>query len=190
MADVAGNHLRHRAYAGLVSRLVALVIDIVIVTLAAAAVLAVGVGGSRVMLGETPGWVRAAVGGVIALLPAGYLSGGWWVSGQTFGNMAIGIVVPDDAGRPLRFPRALLWAVLGLALAPFWLAGLLAVLVDARRRGLLDMVCRTVVLYVPDSKLLEPRRGDDPSSRAGSSEAFQNVCQTLRGLYTRSPGSA
>ena len=73
----------------------------------------------------------------------------------------MGIAVRDDMGRPLRFPRSLIRAVLGLAVAPLWLAGMIAVLLDTRRRGLLDMVVRTVVVYGSS-----PRVGDASPAQA------------------------
>jgi uncharacterized RDD family membrane protein YckC len=37
--------------------------------------------------------------------------------------------------------------VFGLAFAPIWLLGMALVLVDARRRGLIDLAFGTVVVY-------------------------------------------
>jgi uncharacterized RDD family membrane protein YckC len=141
--------LPHEAYAGLVSRLVALAIDIAAVALGAAVAVGLAVGGSQMMIGETPGWVGPVVGVAIGLIPVVYFSASWWIVGQTPGGMAMGIAVRQGGGEPLGLARSLLRAVFGLAFAPIWLLGMALVLVDARRRGLIDLACGTVVVYVP-----------------------------------------
>lgn len=141
--------LPHEAYAGLVSRLVALAIDIAAVALGAAVAVGLAVGGSQMMIRETPGWVGPVVGVAIGLIPVVYFSASWWIVGQTPGGMAMGIAVRQGGGEPLGLARSLLRAVFGLAFAPIWLLGMALVLVDARRRGLIDLACGTVVVYVP-----------------------------------------
>jgi uncharacterized RDD family membrane protein YckC len=139
----------HEAYAGLVSRLVALAIDIAAVALGAAVTVGLAVGGSQMMIRETPGWVGPVVGVAIGLIPVVYFSASWWIVGQTPGGIAMGIAVRRGGGEPLGLARSLLRTVFGLAFAPIWLLGMALVLVDARRRGLIDLACGTVVVYVP-----------------------------------------
>ncbi len=141
-------NLPHEAYAGLISRLVALAIDIVLITVGAAIAVGLAFGGSQVLLRETPDWVGLVVGVAIGLLPVVYFSGSWWIAGQTPGGMTMGIAVRHRNGVPLRFTRSLLRALIGLALAPIWFLGMALVLVDDRRRGLIDVACGTVVVYV------------------------------------------
>ncbi|MCI0686455.1 MAG: RDD family protein [Sporichthyaceae bacterium] len=131
------------------SRVLALALDVAVVTIGIGLVVAMAAGAAEMTVGRTTGWVTALVGVVVGLLPVGYFASCWWIGGQTAGNMAMGIAVRRSDGEPLRFPRSLVRAVLGLALAPLWLLGLLLVLADDRRRGLLDLVAGTVVVYTP-----------------------------------------
>lgn len=142
--------LPHEAYAGLVSRLVALVIDVVAVTVSAAVAVAVVVGGSEVLLRGTPAWATVTAGLAAGLLPPVYFSVFWWIRGQTPGNMIMGIALRRQDGEPPAFARSLIRAVIGLLLAPLWLLGMVLVLVDDRRRSLLDLACGTAVVYVPE----------------------------------------
>jgi uncharacterized RDD family membrane protein YckC len=145
-----GASLRHEDYAGVVSRLAALAIDVVVLTIAAAAGAGLVLGGAEVVVGDTPGWLVALTSFALALLPTLYFSLGWWFVGQTAGGLAMGIAVRRVGGRPLHFPRALLRAFLGLAFPVVWLIGLALALVDQRRRGLLDVVTGTEVVYLPE----------------------------------------
>lgn len=147
-------------YAGLVSRGVALLIDVLALVLASAAVYVVLVEGSGLMLGGSPSWVRPATSIVISLLPTAYFTCAWWLTGQTAGDVAMGVAVVRVDGSSLGFFRALLRAVVGLALAPVWLAGLVVTLVDSRRRSLLDLVFGTAVVYggARSASTLLPRR--------------------------------
>jgi uncharacterized RDD family membrane protein YckC len=142
--------LRHEDYAGIVSRLVAVAIDVAVLTVAAAAAAGLVLGGAEVVLGDTPGWLVAATSFVLALLPTLYFTLGWWILGQTAGGLAMGIAVRRAGGRPLHFLRALVRAVLGLAFVVIWLIGMALVLVDQRRRALIDVVTGTEVVYVPE----------------------------------------
>ncbi|MGH8773691.1 MAG: RDD family protein [Jiangellaceae bacterium] len=138
------------AYAGLVSRLVALAIDVVVVTVAAGATVALVVGGTDVLLRGTPGWATVTSAVVVGLLPTVYFSLSWWTTGQTLGNMTAGVAIRRSDGAHLAFSRSLVRALIGLALAPVWLLGMVLVLVDHRRRSLLDYACGTVVVYQAD----------------------------------------
>jgi uncharacterized RDD family membrane protein YckC len=142
--------LRREDYAGVVSRLVAVAIDVAVLTVAAAAGAALVLGGAEVVLGHTPGWLVAATSAVLGLLPTLYFALGWWILGQTAGGLVMGIAVRRLGGRPLRFPRALLRAILGLVFPVIWLIGLAWAFIDQRRRGLLDVITGTEVVYVPE----------------------------------------
>jgi uncharacterized RDD family membrane protein YckC len=145
-----GASLRHEDYAGVVSRLVAVAIDVAVLTVAAAAGAGLVLGGAEVVLGHTPGWLVAATSSVLGLLPTLYFTLGWWILGQTAGGIAMGIAVRRVGGRPLHFLRALVRAILGLAFFVIWLIGLALAFVDQRRRGLLDVITGTEVVYVPE----------------------------------------
>ncbi|MFI6477470.1 RDD family protein [Nonomuraea sp. NPDC050663] len=135
------------AYAGLVSRVMALLIDVLVLVLGTAAVYIVLVEGSGLMLGGSPSWVRPVAGAVMGALPTAYFTLAWWLTGQTAGDIVMGVTVSRADGRRLGLLHALLRAVVGLALAPVWLAGMVTTLIDGRRRSLLDMLFGTVVRY-------------------------------------------
>jgi uncharacterized RDD family membrane protein YckC len=138
-------------YAGIVSRVAALVLDVVVVTLVAAVVTGLALAGAEVMLGRVPAWVQVPTAIAVSLLPVTYFTVAWWLIGQTLGAVAMGIEVRDAAGRPLRFPRAFIRAAVGLLLAPVWIVGMILILLDDRRRGLLDIAVGTTVIYRPES---------------------------------------
>lgn len=146
----AFSNLPREAHAGLVSRLTALTLDVVIVTILAATIVGLALGGAEVMFGRIPAWIQVPTSIAVGLLPVTYFAAAWWLAGQTIGGIAMGIAVRDAATRRLKFPRSLIRAVGGLALAPVWLLGMALVLVDSRRRSLLDIVVGTIVIYVPD----------------------------------------
>ncbi len=136
------------SYQGLVTRALALAVDAAVINLAA-----LGVGtaaGLALSILELPSSVEAVLFGLGGLAyfvwTVAYFVVFWSTTGQTPGNRLLHIRVVDARGGELRPRRALLrLAGLLLAAAPF-LAGFLPVLVDPRRRGLHDMLARTVVV--------------------------------------------
>jgi uncharacterized RDD family membrane protein YckC len=141
----------HRVpYAGIATRGVALAIDAGIVqgglVVFAALVSLVGqlVGGLH--LGPV-GQVLAAAGW--AIVTVGYFVAFWSIDGQTPGMRAMHLrVTTADGGAPGALRSLTRAVVLALCIIPVFL-GLLPVLFDDRRRGVHDMVARTVVLYDP-----------------------------------------
>ena len=77
---------------------------------------------------------------VVAVL---YPTGCWTVSGSTAGAMAMGLRVVGRRSQRVRLPVGLLRAI-GCVLFP---VGLLWVVMDPRRRSLQDIVFRTRVVY-------------------------------------------
>jgi uncharacterized RDD family membrane protein YckC len=137
-------------YAGVVTRGIALAIDaalanaIVLLTAGLLALVSSMVGDLR------PQWlvaVLAAIGWMLVLIA--YFALFWTTTGQTPGMRLMQLrVVTADGGR-LHLARALVRVVaLGLAIVPLF-AGFLPVLVDPRRRGVHDMLARTVVVHAP-----------------------------------------
>jgi uncharacterized RDD family membrane protein YckC len=135
-------------YAGIVTRGVALAIDaaianaIVLLTAALVALVSSMVGELR------PQWLvaaLAAIGWILVLVA--YFSLFWTTTGQTPGMRLMELRVLTTQGESLHLGRSLL-RVAGLALAIIPLfAGFLPVLFDARRRGVHDMLARTVVVH-------------------------------------------
>lgn len=136
-------------YQGLVTRGLALAVDAGVINLAA---LAVGTAaGLALSIFELPSGVETVLFGLGGLAyfvwTVAYFVVFWSTTGQTPGNrlLHIRVVRAGDLG-PLRPRRAALRLVaLMIAAAPF-LAGFLPVLVDERRRGLHDLLARTVVI--------------------------------------------
>jgi len=141
-----------REYAGFVTRAIAFAIDVALVDLAAAAVaIVVGLGLSALDVPDVVRTVAIAVGGVAYVAwCVGYFAMFWSTTGQTPGARVMGIqVVCAVEGRVLRV-RSALARLLGMVLAALPLcAGFFLILVDDRRRGLQDLIGRTVVVYVP-----------------------------------------
>jgi uncharacterized RDD family membrane protein YckC len=152
----------HVPYAGIVTRAVGFVIDILIVNavvfsgalVVGLVIEAFGTFAPHLNLGSV-----ALSAGVWSLAFAIYFTTWWSLTGQTPGMRAMGIkVVPTEGGR-LR-PRRGIVRVVGMALAaiPFF-AGYFLILVQSRRQGLQDLLARTLVLYVDDDRPRPPYRG-------------------------------
>jgi uncharacterized RDD family membrane protein YckC len=141
-------------YPGLVTRLVAFVIDAAIVTVVALAVtgsvsLVLSIFGSSI--GDLPAWIKVALGaGGWIVLNIVYFAGSWMLTGQTAGMRVLSIRVTKKDGGRLSIWRGAA-RVIGMILAaiPFF-AGYLLILVDDRRRGLQDLLAGSVVVFSYD----------------------------------------
>lgn len=138
--------------AGIVSRILANVIDAVfIVAVLAAVYLAVCgvwfvVNPAGFHFPTPPRWLGFAAAGVVLI---GYFSISWNTSGRTYGDQLLGLRVVDRRGRRLGPVMAFVRAVF----CTVFLVGILWVAVSPRRRSIQDIVLRTVVIYdwIPDS---------------------------------------
>jgi uncharacterized RDD family membrane protein YckC len=140
--------LPHRAYAGLVSRLAALGIDVSLVALAAAATrLLPPAIWQEVFARSVPGWLTTASAFAAAVVPWLYFTVSWWLANQTVGDLIVGIMVLRPDGGELSLLHSALRAAIGLLLAPLWTVGLIAILWDPKRRAWHDKVLRTEVRY-------------------------------------------
>jgi len=135
------------AHAGLVSRVAALAVDVIVLTLAGLAVTQLPILAWEQVVGTPPGWLTAGSAAVGALLPWAYFTTCWWLTGRTIGNGVIGVEVRTRAGQELSFVRAAARAAVGLLLAPLWLLGLVAILLRDDRRALHDLVFGTAMYY-------------------------------------------
>lgn len=148
-------------YAGIVTRAVAFVLDLLILNgLLFGGALAVGLVieafGTFTVSFDLGGALLAGATWTVSY--ATYFTAWWSLTGQTPGMMALGVKVTDTGGDRIR-PRRGLLRVIGMLLAaiPFF-AGYLLILVNDRRRGLHDLIARTVVVYVERELPAVPHR--------------------------------
>jgi len=140
-----------RRCVGLVTRALAFAVDAAIVN--AVAIVTAAVVSLTFSVVTVPNDVQvaaAAVGGVVYLLwTVGYFTTFWSTTGQTPGSRVLRIRVLAASGDRLP-PRRALVRFIGLTLAAIPLfAGFLPILVDDRRRGLHDMLARSIVVDAP-----------------------------------------
>ena len=148
-------------YCGLATRVLAIVIDILIVQAVAWTVGAVAaVAASMFEPSDQIQTLLIAAGAVIAALwSAGYFVFFWSTTGQTPGDRVMQIRVQDaETGRPLHFGRAVLRFLGAILSALLLFLGYLMILVDDRRRALHDRIVGSVVVYAPSTR----RRAHSP----------------------------
>lgn len=138
---------RERSHAGMVSRVVGDSIDLVLVTWLGSQSLAAGLAVVSALLGEVPDGVTLAMTTLTVLLGPVYLAVAWRTAGCTVGGFVAGFSVSGADGRLVHLGRALVRAVLAVALWAVWLVGLLLGVVDPARRGLLDRLTGTRAPY-------------------------------------------
>jgi uncharacterized RDD family membrane protein YckC len=144
----APNH-SHSEYAGLVSRVVCLGVDVVLLTAVGLAVAALPSVAYNVVVGRSPTWLSVSSGIVASLLPWAYFTACWRLGGKTAGGLLVGIAVRRPDGSLVGLTQAALRAFLGLLFAPLWIVGLLGILWDGRRRAWHDRAFGTVLRYTP-----------------------------------------
>jgi uncharacterized RDD family membrane protein YckC len=138
-------------YVGLVTRAIAFSLDAALINLIAI-VVAAAVGLTLSVLSvPDAGSTATIVGGCAAFVAwtIGYFVTFWSTTGQTPGSRLLRIQVCRAKDGGVLRPRRSLLRLAGLTLAAIPLgAGFLPILVDARRRGLQDMLAGTVVVGI------------------------------------------
>ncbi|GAA2909896.1 hypothetical protein Acy02nite_89380 [Actinoplanes cyaneus] len=132
-------------YAGLVSRSLAYLIDTLTVAVLAGAGVAVLGTVAAVAGAEVRGTAPWIVSSSLVLLPAllaVYCALFWTLAGRTPGMAVLGVRVVRADGHPVRWPAALVRALL-LAYFPI---GALWLIVDRRHQGLPDKIAMTAVI--------------------------------------------
>jgi uncharacterized RDD family membrane protein YckC len=132
-------------YAGLATRLTGLVVDAALVTVASLAVGSLPPVAWRELVGHDPGWLDTLSASLAGVLPWAYFTVCWTLTGATVGALLVATRTCRGSGAAVGPARAALRALVGLAVAPVWLVGLLGVLTDARRRAWHDRLFGTVV---------------------------------------------
>lgn len=140
--------IEHRQYAGLVSRLLALAVDAVLLTVVTAAIAAGVPAVWSAVLGSAPAWLETTAGAVALILPFAYFWVSWWILGSTAGDLLFGLVVRRGDGSPIGAMRSGVRAFAGLLFAPVWLVGMVLTVSNPRRRALHDLLMGTVVRLV------------------------------------------
>ena len=168
-------------YAGLATRTVAFIIDVILIDLVAIVIAAAGA--LVVSFFRFPNDVQTILkviaAGLALLWAVGYFVGFWSARGQTPGNRVMQIrVLTADGGR-VKPARGLLRCV-GLVLAALPLfAGYLLIPFDRRCRGLQDRLAGTVVIVTHELSLAQARlarqRAAYEAARAGTAESAAPV---------------
>jgi uncharacterized RDD family membrane protein YckC len=141
------------SYAGLVSRVAAIVTDLLLLTGAVLVVTGLPPAAvNAVRGGQSPEWLATLCSLAGAGLPWLYFTTCWWLTGQTVGGLLFGTQVRRPSGARVSLPRSALRAAVGLTFAPVWTVGLLGILTSRRRRAWHDRVFGTVVRYAPRSR--------------------------------------
>ncbi|MEU6674398.1 RDD family protein [Streptomyces sp. NPDC046853] len=132
--------------AGIVSRGVAAILDVLVVT-AIGFALHAGAGCVRLLITgppfrfpELPSWLAGAAGWTLAVL---YFGCSWAAIGRTVGDRLMGLRVTDRAGRLLGLPRSLVRAALSVTFP----VGLYWVPLSRRRASVQDLLVASVVRY-------------------------------------------
>jgi uncharacterized RDD family membrane protein YckC len=168
MTAIAPAVVMRSSYAGLASRVTALAVDAALLTVVGLSISVLPGLAWNEVIGTSPGWLGVASGIVAGLLPWLYFTFCWWSSGQTAGDLLIGIGVERASGRRVSVLQAALRAAIGLAFAPVWLVGFVGILVDRRRRAWHDVVFRTVVRHRNPHSDPQPEASDEPSREMGA----------------------
>lgn len=153
------SHTHTHAHAGFISRAIAFVLDIVVMTVAVLAAVALlqallgfftlyGLIGQRVVQSSPFREIVVVVTALIGVgVAVGYPVVFWVLLGQTPGKLLMGVRIARTNGKPLTIGRALLrylgyWlSAIPLGLGFFW------VLVDDQRQGWHDKLADTYVIY-------------------------------------------
>ena len=147
-------------YIGLVTRTVAFALDAAVINLVA---LLVSIGASLILslfhVQHALKEVLIVVGAVVYVLwTIGYFVGFWSTTGETPGDRVMRIRVVASSGDRVT-PRWALVRCAGAVLSVLLLfTGYLLILFDRRRRGLLDVLARTVVVESPAPSIVAVRR--------------------------------
>jgi uncharacterized RDD family membrane protein YckC len=141
-AEVRG---RQGARAGIVSRLLADAVDLVVVVLIWVGLLVVAAGIRALFTGELSFGVPndAVRGPLVSLLLIAYLAYGWGLNGRTVGKVVLGLRAVGRDGTDLSPWRALARAVLYLMFLP----GILWAIVSRKNASIQDLLVGTAVVY-------------------------------------------
>jgi uncharacterized RDD family membrane protein YckC len=140
--------------AGVVSRCLAAVVDLVAVAVLLASVY-FAIAGVALLWdpknAHLPSFSRSVVVSAGAVIAVVYLATGWATSGRTIGDQLLGLRVEGVRGDRLHLARSLVRAVVCVVFP----IGLLLGAVDRSRRSVADLVVGSMVVYDWSSRALE-----------------------------------
>lgn len=139
---------REYAYAGIVTRLLAFMIDVTLIGWVVSQGLSAFIGLLESLFGDLPSWLVLTFGVAAASLVPLYLALCWYLTGRTLGSWLMGFRISTADGHRPGFFRALFRAVLELAGVTVFLITSSTSLFDKRRRTMMDMLAHTEVRYV------------------------------------------
>jgi uncharacterized RDD family membrane protein YckC len=132
--------------AGIVSRFIAALVDLVVIILIVGAIYIITAGAAFLVnprsftWPDSVGWTIPLVGGVVAMP---YLALSWCTGGRTVGDGLLGLRVLNHTRQRVRFPVAVVRALFCLVFP----LGLLWIPFSRWRHSVQDVVLRTVVVY-------------------------------------------
>jgi uncharacterized RDD family membrane protein YckC len=145
---------RSFTYAGAVTRLMGLAIDLFVVGYLNTVLFStLGSVLDSLFSGNPPSWLVGTLIVVAASVIPVYLGFCYWALGRSLGMSIVGIRVCTPDGRRPGFLRAMVRAVVGMIGLVFWLVTGVVGLFDTKRRSLLDRLVHTEVRYsVPEAQ--------------------------------------
>jgi uncharacterized RDD family membrane protein YckC len=165
---------REFAYAGAVTRLLGLAVDVSLVGWLLTQGVSALVNLIGAVLNPAPPWLTAVLAGIASSLVPLYLAICWRFGGRSVGSWLLGTRVCTADGRNVGLVRGLVRAWTGLLGFVIFAVTAVISLVDPRRRTLLDRLLNTEVRYVvPDDQqhryireAMEPARERERAARA------------------------
>ena len=141
-------------YAGAVTRLLGLAIDIFVVGYLITVLFStLGSFIDSLFDGSPPEWLNLTFLALAASVIPMYLGLCYWALGRSLGMGIVGIRVCTPDGRRPGFLRAIVRAWLGMIGMVFWIMTAFISLFDSKRRSLLDLLAHTEVRYsVPETQ--------------------------------------
>jgi hypothetical protein len=139
---------RSTHYAGVVTRGVALVVDLGVLALLAGPGLSATLGLLDAVLSPAPGWVVAGATTTVGAAAPLYFALSWCLTGSTLGSFVAGFAICGRGGERPALWRSAARAWLGLLLLPVWAVGMACTPLTSRRTAWHDRLTGTEARYV------------------------------------------
>ncbi len=178
-------------YAGSITRLVAFLIDGLIVATVIGIFAFVGsfLGDFLRVQGGTLRFLQFVTVIISLLFYAGYFVGLWQLAGKTIGKQLMGLVVVAEDGGRITFGRAVRRYV-GYYISAILMLGYIWILLDPRRQGWHDKLAGTLVLYDWPEQLLLANYVDEKTELQQQESARRRRLRQLSAAQQAPVGSA